>query len=103
MVRMKLAAALAVAAQAGGADPFACLWKSTWRDIVEPRELVVNGSIPEWLSGSLLKLAGGAFETEQRNLTYAFDGFPKVFKFNVSSGRVLYQERFLETEFYKYA
>jgi carlactone synthase/all-trans-10'-apo-beta-carotenal 13,14-cleaving dioxygenase len=102
MVAVKLVVAFLVA-QARGADPFACLWKSTWRDIVEPRQLVVSGSIPQWLSGSLLKLAGGAFETEQRNVTAAFDGFPKIFKFNVSSGRVFYQERFLETDYYKYA
>lgn len=83
-------------------DGFANLWQSTWRNIRVPRVLHVSGSIPLWLEGSLLKNGGGAFETAERNVTYAFDGIPKIFKFHVAGGRVAYQERFLSTGYYEY-
>lgn len=83
-------------------DGFAGLWSSSWRNITIPRDLPVNGSIPTWVRGSLLKNAGGAFETKERNVTFAFDGIPKIFKFRIADGRVAYQERFLSTGYYEY-
>jgi carotenoid cleavage dioxygenase-like enzyme len=81
---------------------FNTLWRSTWRNITTPRELSVTGSIPSWLQGSLFRNAGGAFESPTRNVTFAFDGIPKIFKFTVADGKVLYQERFLSTLYYEY-
>merc|ERR1719197_1920728 len=78
---------------------FASLWKSTWRNITTPRDLPVTGSIPDWLDGSLIRNAGGAFESKERNVTFAFDGIPKIFKFHISGGKVAYQERFLNTNY----
>jgi len=83
-------------------DGFANLWYSSWRNITIPRDLTVSGSIPSWVRGSLLKNAGGAFETKARNVTFAFDGIPKIFKFRIADGRVAYQERFLSTGYYDY-
>jgi len=54
------------------------------------------------LHGSLFRNAGGAFESKARNVTFAFDGIPKIFKFKVSDGKVSYQERFLSTNYYEY-
>jgi len=83
-------------------DPFSTIWESTWRQIHRPRELLIDGELPFWLSGTLLKNAGGAYESDKRNLSAAFDGIPKIFKFNISGGRVFYQERFLQTKYYQY-
>lgn len=100
-VRFVLASAC-IGAHGDSVDPFSSIWKSTWRNIVEPRELEVSGTIPTWLNGALVKNAGGAFETSKRNVTSAFDGIPKLFKFAVADGRVMYQERFLQTGYYQY-
>lgn len=85
-----------------GKDGFSGLWESSWRNITVPRELDVNGTFPGWLQGGLFRNAGGAFETKGRNVSYAFDGIPKIFKFAIADGTVKYQERFLTTAYYEY-
>jgi carotenoid cleavage dioxygenase-like enzyme len=90
-------------------DGYSGWWESTWRHIPEPTPTRLNGTIPSWLRGRgmLVRNAGGAYESTEteskRNLTYAYDGLPKLFKFDLrADGQVMYQERFLNTSYYQY-
>ena len=89
--------------EADSNDAFAQLWRSTWRNITIPIPVpIVRGTMPLWLNGALIRNAGGGFESKKRNVTFAFDGLPKLFKFSISEGAVHYQERFLEDRFFDF-
>jgi carotenoid cleavage dioxygenase-like enzyme len=70
---------------------------------VELDSLPVEGSIPEWLTGTLLRNGPARYEVGERPLNHWFDGFAMLHRFSFSSGRVSYANRFLRGEAYKAA
>jgi beta,beta-carotene 9',10'-dioxygenase len=59
-------------------------------------ELPVNGELPGWLSGSLLRTGPAKFEAGERQFNHWFDGLAMLHRFTVGDGRVSYGNRFLE-------
>ena len=55
------------------------------------QETVLEGSIPEWLSGSIIRNGGGAFSAEMK---HSFDGFATLVKFRFQKGRVFMNRRY---------
>src|SRR3954469_16427990 len=64
---------------------------------VEPRELEVEGSLPEWLRGSLLRNGPGDWRMGTSELQHWFDGAAVLHHFSFASGRVQFSSRYLET------
>ena len=65
--------------------------------------LPVEGEIPEWLGGSLLRTGPAKFEVGTRGMSHWFDGLAMLHRFGFAGGRVSYANRFLESRAYRAA
>ena len=65
--------------------------------------LPVEGTLPKWLSGTLLRNGPGTFRAGDRQLNHWFDGFAMVRRFAIRDGAVEYANRFLESDAYEHA
>jgi len=74
-------------------------WQDDLRDMSEPISLKLEqgSDLPAWLRGSLIRNGPAQFTSPKRNVTFAYDGLAKLYKFEVRDGAVKYQERFLRT------
>ncbi len=98
-------AALAVAPRAalaaGAARPEHALgFTSLTRETRIPR-LPVEGRMPGWLRGSLLRNGPALFEVGERSFNHWFDGLAMLHAFSFDAGRVGYGNRFLRTSAYE--
>jgi beta-carotene 15,15'-monooxygenase len=66
-------------------------------------DLAVEGSLPDWLSGSLIRNGPGSFETAAGEVDHWFDGFAMLRQFSFDGGGVRYRNRFLRTDAYEAA
>ncbi len=62
--------------------------------------LEVEGNLPGWLSGSLLRNGPALYEDSQRSVNHWFDGQAMLHRFTVADGEVSYANRFLQTKSY---
>lgn len=60
--------------------------------------LPVEGSIPAWLDGALIRNGPAAFEFGGQTLRHWFDGLAMLHRFGFECGRVSYANRFLRSE-----
>ena len=67
---------------------------------VENDRLPVTGTVPEWLSGSLVRNGPGTFDAGEERLTHWFDGLAMLRKYDFADGEVWYTNRLLRTEAY---
>jgi carotenoid cleavage dioxygenase-like enzyme len=67
--------------------------------------LPVEGDLPAWLDGALVRNGPGRFEVGGRRLTHWFDGLalPRRYAFDPVDGTVDYRVRFLRSETYRAA
>src|SRR5207302_8554772 len=63
--------------------------------------LPVDGALPAWLSGSLLRNGPALFEDRERSVRHWFDGQAMLHRFTIADGRVSYANRFLRTKAYE--
>ena len=70
---------------------------------VELDSLPVEGTIPEWLDGTLVRNGPGKFEAGDIPLRHWFDGLAMLHRFSFDRGRVSYANRYLRTEAYRAA
>uniref|UniRef100_A0A182Q6V3 Uncharacterized protein n=1 Tax=Anopheles farauti TaxID=69004 RepID=A0A182Q6V3_9DIPT len=75
--------------------------RSCEQEIVEPIEGVVQGSIPEWLNGSLLRNGPGSLKVGDMMFNHLFDSSALLHRFNIDNGKITYQCRFLKSDAYK--
>lgn len=68
-----------------------------------PSVLRVEGSIPEWLNGTLVRNGPGLFRLEKQSLAHWFDGMAALHGFTIRNGSVSYTCRYLQTDSYKFA
>src|SRR6266480_4056077 len=59
--------------------------------------LPVQGELPPWLAGSLIRTGPARFEAGARSLNHWFDGQAMLHRFSVANGVVGYANRELET------
>ncbi len=76
---------------------------SDLRDEVEIASLPLTGALPQWLTGSLVRVAPAQWDVGARTLNHWFDGFAMLHRFQISGGAVSYANRFLQTESYRAA
>jgi len=60
----------------------------------------VEGSIPAWLSGTLIRNGPGLFEAGGRRVNHWFDGLAMLRRYSFDDGELRYSNRFLRTEAY---
>lgn len=65
--------------------------------------LAINGELPSWLGGSLLRVGPAKFEVGATAYAHWFDGLSMLHRFSFDRGRVSYRNRFLESVAYKEA
>jgi beta,beta-carotene 9',10'-dioxygenase len=63
----------------------------------------VQGVLPEWLTGSLIRNGPGTFRVGQRRYRHWFDGLAMLHRFSFAGGRVSYANRYLHTQAYRAA
>lgn len=67
---------------------------------VGPVQLVVRGTFPEWLRGSLLRTGPAKFEVGRTTVNHWFDGLAMLHRFSFANGGVTYSNRFLRSDSY---
>jgi carotenoid cleavage dioxygenase-like enzyme len=53
-------------------------------------DLHMQGKIPEWLSGSLIRNRPAKFDLDKQSLKHWFDGLAMLHKFSFNAGKVAY-------------
>jgi beta,beta-carotene 9',10'-dioxygenase len=61
-------------------------------------ELAVEGHIPQWLVGSLIRNTPAQFEIGAQPYRHWFDGLAMLYSFTFENGRVSYRNRFIESK-----
>ncbi|CAL1573631.1 unnamed protein product [Knipowitschia caucasica] len=61
----------------------------------------VQGSIPTWIQGKLLRNGPGRFEFGNTHFNHWFDGMAMLHQYNIQNGQVTYMSRFLQSDAYK--
>jgi carotenoid cleavage dioxygenase-like enzyme len=76
-------------------------WFRTLTDEVRDRRLTVDGAVPSWLDGALIRNGPAQFETADGRVNHWFDGLAMLRRFGFDDGDVRYTNRFLRTEAYR--
>jgi beta,beta-carotene 9',10'-dioxygenase len=66
-------------------------------DHPDPVALAVTGSIPDWVSGALLRTTPARFEAGKTPLTQWFDGHAMLHRFAIHQGQVTYRSRYMDS------
>lgn len=69
----------------------------------EVDSLPVEGEIPDWLSGMLLRNGPAKFEVGDGTVNHWFDGMAMLHRFSFAEGEVSYANRFLRSKAYREA
>ncbi|XP_045906740.1 beta-carotene oxygenase 1, like [Micropterus dolomieu] len=67
----------------------------------EPVKAQVEGSIPSWLQGTLLRNGPGLFSVGSSEYNHWFDGMSLMHSFTFCKGEVTYRSKFLKSDTYK--
>jgi carotenoid cleavage dioxygenase-like enzyme len=66
-------------------------------------DLDLEGRLPDWLAGSLLRTGPARFEVGDRTVAHWFDGLAMLHRFSFAGGRVSYAGRFLRSRAFQAA
>lgn len=66
------------------------------KEIAVP-SLEIEGVIPGWLSGTLIRNGPARFHLEDKTLNHWFDGLAMLHKFDIANGQISYANKFLDT------
>jgi len=104
------AAALAAGASAleapGALGAPAADWRLGFQSLrkeVRIGRLGVEGRVPDWLGGTLVRNGPALYEVGDRTFNHWFDGLAMLHAFSISRGRVGYANRFLRSSAYRAA
>jgi len=65
--------------------------------------LPIQGKIPDWLSGTLIRNGPGTFQVGEQHYRHWFDGLAMLHKFSILNGEVAYANKYLKTQSYRAA
>ncbi len=68
---------------------------------IEVDALPVEGSVPDWIAGSLVRVTPAQFEVGERRYRHWFDGLAMLHRFGFEDGQVSYANRYLQTPAYE--
>lgn len=83
-----------------GLETIAALVRSV-EETPEPVATKVEGTIPSWINGKLLRNGPGKFEFGQTHYNHWFDGMAMLHQFKIERGEVTYMSRFLQSDTFK--
>ena len=86
------------AAHAASANDGHALGFRSLTDEISLPDIPVDGRLPRWLDGVLLRNGPGLFEIGEQKLNHWFDGLAMLHAFAFAGGRVSYANRFLQIE-----
>ena len=66
-------------------------------------QLPIEGELPDWLTGSLLRIGPAKFEAGDTQVRHWFDGYAMLHRFSIGGGSVSYGCRFLDSRAYRAA
>lgn len=96
------AAELAPASASASSPPPSLVWlRSCEKETVTPVEGKQSGRVPKWLSGRLTRNGPGRVQYGKTRFNHLFDGSSYLHQFNIASGKVTYQSRYLQSDTYK--
>jgi carotenoid cleavage dioxygenase-like enzyme len=67
-------------------------------DEITVDELELEGELPQWLGGSLLRTGPARWDLGEQTVNHWFDGLAMLHRFTIDGGRVSYANRFLRTK-----
>jgi beta,beta-carotene 9',10'-dioxygenase len=73
---------------------------ATLDDELDSVPLPIEGTIPGWLSGALLRVGPAKFEVGDRSYNHWFDGLAMLHRFGFGAGTVTYTNRFVDSPAY---
>lgn len=76
---------------------------TTLADEISIDDLPVQGRLPDWLSGTLLRNGPARFEVGEQAYRHWFDGLAMLHRFSFAGGRVGYANRYLRSPGYEAA
>ena len=68
---------------------------------VLPKALEVEGTIPLWLKGTLIRNGPGILKDKDSYVKHWFDGLGKLEAFSINDCKVVYSCRFIQSDTYK--
>lgn len=76
---------------------------TTHRDETHLAHLDIDGTIPAWLNGALVRNGPAKFEAGGHSVNHWFDGYAMLHRFGIQDGQVSYSNKFLRTPSYNAA
>nr|XP_033799628.1 beta,beta-carotene 15,15'-dioxygenase [Geotrypetes seraphini] len=76
------------------------LFAKSRQECPEPRKATVQGQIPAWLQGTLLRNGPGRHSVGDTSYNHWFDGFALLHSFTIKNGEVYYRSKFLRSDTY---
>jgi len=70
---------------------------------VEVDEAPTTGTIPSWLSGTLVRTGPAKFEVGEQKFNHWFDGLGMLHRFQLEGGKVSYGNKFIQSKAYLHA
>lgn len=64
-------------------------------------ELPVQGNLPKWLAGTLIRNGPAKFDFEKQSVNHWFDGLAMLHRFSFENGKVSYVNKFIKSRSYK--
>jgi carotenoid cleavage dioxygenase-like enzyme len=67
-------------------------------EVTSPILLTVDGTIPSYVQGSLIRNGAAQWGTEKERYAHAFDGFAKITKYHIQDGSVRFSSKFVDSK-----
>ncbi|QNO15431.1 carotenoid oxygenase family protein [Alkalicella caledoniensis] len=74
---------------------------TTLEEEIDNIALPIQGNIPQWLTGTLIRNGAAKFEVEKDSYNHWFDGLAMLHRFDFNQGKILYTNKFLRGSTYK--
>ncbi len=74
---------------------------TTQKKEIQIDQLEVQGTIPDWVHGTLVRNGPGQFEVDETSYRHWFDGLSQLHSFHISNGAVSYANRFIRSVSYE--
>ncbi|KAK4884043.1 hypothetical protein RN001_000314 [Aquatica leii] len=75
--------------------------RSCEKEVTDPIEGKITGTIPMWLNGALLRNGPGLLKIGDYEFKHSFDSMALLQRFEIKNGKVTFQCRFLQSDTYK--
>ncbi|ODM91951.1 Beta,beta-carotene 9',10'-oxygenase [Orchesella cincta] len=72
-------------------------------DMSQPENATILGNVPNWISGSYIRVGPGKFDIGDTTMTNFIDGYAILTKFDIRNGLVQYNKKFIQSDAYKKA